>query len=107
MYPCTHLNPAVGEAYMAGDVQVSSLKDFMNVRVAPVMYLAILHVCLQLWLSNRSRTNKFSSTIWKARSAISGLYNRFFGHTHSQARLNAMASYDQSNELFKVILSCQ
>jgi len=36
---CTHvltsLNPAVGEAYMAGDVQVSSLRDFMIVSVAP------------------------------------------------------------------------
>jgi len=79
----------------------------MSVSVVPVIYLAILDVCLQLWLSNRSRTDKFSSTIWKACSTISGLYNRFFGHTHSQARLNAIASYDQSNELFRVILSCQ
>jgi len=49
---------------------------------------------------------KFTSTVWKACSAVSGLYNGFFGQTHSQARLNAVASYDQSNELFKVILSC-
>ena len=88
---------------MAGDVQVSSLKDFMDVSVAPVMYLTIPDICLQLWLSNRSRMDKFSSTIWRACSAISGLHNGFFGQTHSQARLNAVASYDQSNELFKVI----
>jgi len=90
---------------MAGGVQVSSLKDFMDVSVAPVMCLAI-RICLQLWLSNRTRMEKFTSTVWKACSAVSGLYNGFFGQTHSQARLNAVASYDQSNELFKVILSC-
>ena len=33
---------------------------------------------------------------------MSGLYNSFLGQTRSQARLNAIASYDQSNELFKV-----
>ena len=31
---------------MVGDVQVSSLKDFMDVSVAPVMYLAIPDICL-------------------------------------------------------------
>lgn len=77
-----------GEAYMAGDVQVSSLKDFMD-----------------LWLDNRSRVNKFPSSIWKLYSVTSGLYNGIFGQTYSQARLNAIASYDQSNELFKAFLS--
>lgn len=43
-----------------------------------------------------------SSTVAKVSSAISSLYNNFLGQTHSQARLNAIASYDQSNELFKV-----
>jgi cyclopropane-fatty-acyl-phospholipid synthase len=43
-----------------------------------------------------------SSTVFRLTSAISGLSNAFFGQTRSQARLNAMASYDQSNELFKV-----
>jgi cyclopropane-fatty-acyl-phospholipid synthase len=46
-----------------------------------------------------------SSTIAKVSSAMSGLYNRFLGQTQSQARLNAIASYDQSNELFKAFLS--
>jgi len=31
---------------MAGDVQVSSLKDFMDVSVAPVIYLAAPDICL-------------------------------------------------------------
>jgi cyclopropane-fatty-acyl-phospholipid synthase len=43
-----------------------------------------------------------SSTVARLSSAISGLYNSFLGQSRSQARLNAIASYDQSNELFKV-----
>jgi hypothetical protein len=43
-----------------------------------------------------------SSTLAKISSAVTGLYNSFLGQTKSQARLNAIASYDQSNELFKV-----
>jgi cyclopropane-fatty-acyl-phospholipid synthase len=43
-----------------------------------------------------------SSIVAKVSSAMSGLYNSFLGQTPSQARLNAIASYDQSNELFKV-----
>ncbi|KAF8898158.1 cyclopropane-fatty-acyl-phospholipid synthase [Gymnopilus junonius] len=77
------------EAYMLGDVQVSSLKGAMD-----------------LWLENQSGMEEtLSSTVAKVSSAISGLYNSFLGQTHSQARLNAIASYDQSNELFKAFLS--
>jgi len=47
-------------------------------------------------------TNTLSSTVAKVSSAIKGLYNSFLGQTGSQARLNAIASYDQLNELFKV-----
>ena len=43
-----------------------------------------------------------SSTVARLSSALSGLYNSFLGQTRSQARLNAIVSYDQSNELFKV-----
>lgn len=43
-----------------------------------------------------------SSTVSRITSAISGLSNAFLGQTRSRARLNAIASYDQSNELFKV-----
>ena len=43
-----------------------------------------------------------SSTVARLSSALSSLYNSFLGQTPSQARLNAIASYDQSNELFRV-----
>lgn len=46
-----------------------------------------------------------SSTVAKVSSAMSALYNNILGQTRSQARLNAIASYDQSNELFKAFLS--
>ncbi|TFK43114.1 cyclopropane-fatty-acyl-phospholipid synthase [Crucibulum laeve] len=77
------------EAYMIGDVEVSSLKGAMN-----------------LWLENQSGMEEtLSSTAAKISSTISGFYNSFLGQTRSQARLNAIASYDQSNELFKAFLS--
>ena len=43
-----------------------------------------------------------SSIAGRITSAISGLSNAVLGQTRSQARLNAIASYDQSNALFKV-----
>ncbi|PPQ81073.1 hypothetical protein CVT25_014536 [Psilocybe cyanescens] len=77
------------EAYMIGDVQVSSLKGAMDI-----------------WLQNQSgMEDTLSSTVAKISSAVSSLYNSFLGQTRSQARLNAIASYDQSNELFKAFLS--
>ncbi|KAF5372015.1 hypothetical protein D9615_008056 [Tricholomella constricta] len=77
------------EAYMIGDVQVSSLKSSMN-----------------LWLENQAgMEDTLSSAVARVSSAISSLYNSFLGQTRSQARLNAIASYDQSNELFKAFLS--
>ncbi|KAI9572427.1 Mycolic acid cyclopropane synthetase-domain-containing protein [Boletus coccyginus] len=76
------------EAYMVGDVEVSSLKAVMD-----------------LWLDNESGMDGLSSTISRITSAISGLSNAFLGQTRSRARLNAIASYDQSNELFKAFLS--
>jgi len=46
--------------------------------------------------------DSLSSAISRITSAISGVSNAFLGQTRSKARLNAIASYDQSNELFKV-----
>ncbi|KAJ7106583.1 cyclopropane-fatty-acyl-phospholipid synthase [Mycena epipterygia] len=81
----------VSEAYMIGDVEVSDLKGAMN-----------------LWLENQSGMEAtLSSTVAKISSALSGLYNSFLGQTRSQARLNVIASYDQSNELFKAFLSSE
>lgn len=45
--------------------------------------------------------SNLSSFLNRLVSAISGLSNAFTGQTKSRARLNAIASYDQSNELFK------
>jgi cyclopropane-fatty-acyl-phospholipid synthase len=56
-----------------------------------------------LWLENQAgMENTLSSSVARISSAASALYNTFLGQTISQARLNAIASYDQSNELFKV-----
>jgi len=77
------------EAYMIGDVEVSDLKGAMD-----------------LWLENQSGMEAtLSSTVAKISSTVSGLYNSFLGQTRSNARLNVIASYDQSNELFKAFLS--
>ncbi|GJE84825.1 cfs1-like protein [Phanerochaete sordida] len=76
------------EAYMVGDIDVDNLKGAMD-----------------LWLDNRSEMVSLSGTLGQAYSVFSGLSNALFGQTRSQARLNAMASYDQSNELFKAFLS--
>ena len=43
-----------------------------------------------------------STTVNRLASTISGLSNAFAGQTRTRARLNAIMSYDQSNELFKV-----
>ncbi|KAG6830963.1 hypothetical protein H0H92_013675 [Tricholoma furcatifolium] len=79
------------EAYMIGDIEVSSLKGSMD-----------------LWLENQAGMEEtLSSVAARISSAISGFYNSFLGQTRSQARLNAIASYDQSNELFKAFLSAE
>ena len=56
----------------------------------------------QLWLDNRSTMSAIHSLYSRLAAAFSGLRNAFFGQTRSRARLNVIASYDQSNELFKV-----
>ncbi|TFY65970.1 hypothetical protein EVG20_g5119 [Dentipellis fragilis] len=76
------------EAYMMGDVQVNDLKGVMK-----------------LWLENESGMANLTSTLGRVSSAMSGVWNALFGQTRSNARLNAIASYDQSNELFKTFLS--
>ncbi|KAJ7590598.1 cyclopropane-fatty-acyl-phospholipid synthase [Mycena floridula] len=77
------------EAYMIGDIDCPDLKGAMN-----------------LWLDNQAgMENTLSSSVARISSAMSALYNSFLGQTISQARLNAIASYDQSNELFKSFLS--
>ncbi|KAI0631650.1 cyclopropane-fatty-acyl-phospholipid synthase [Trametes polyzona] len=76
------------EAYMIGDVHIENLKSIMD-----------------LWLDNQSTVASVSSLYSRLLAACTGLRNAFFGQTRSRARLNAIASYDQSNELFQAFLS--
>ncbi|KAI0654338.1 cyclopropane-fatty-acyl-phospholipid synthase [Cubamyces menziesii] len=76
------------EAYMIGEVEIENLKSIMD-----------------LWLDNQSTASSVSSLYSRLAAAFSGLRNAFFGQTRSRARLNVIASYDQSNELFKAFLS--
>ncbi|KAJ3487084.1 hypothetical protein NLI96_g3776 [Meripilus lineatus] len=78
------------EAYMMGEVEVDNLKAVMD-----------------LWLDNQSSMTGLSSFLSRLSSTVSGLSNAIFGQTKFQARLNAIASYDQSNELFKAFLSSE
>jgi len=45
------------------------------------------------------------STLSRLSALVSGFYNAFLGQSLSQARLNVMDAYDQSNDLFKGFLS--
>jgi hypothetical protein len=56
----------------------------------------------QLWLDNEARMTGLSSFTHRLATTLSGWTNAFLGQTLSRARLNAVASYDQSNELFMV-----
>jgi len=63
----------------------------------------LISILIQLWLENQEgMETTLSSAVARISSAVTGLYNSFLGQTLSQARFNAIASYDQSNELFKV-----
>lgn len=78
------------EAYMMGDIELKSdnLEGFMS-----------------LWLENESRMACLNSVFKRFGSAVSGVYIALFGQTLTQARLNCITGYDQSNELFKAFLS--
>ncbi|KAI0641779.1 cyclopropane-fatty-acyl-phospholipid synthase [Trametes meyenii] len=76
------------EAYMIGEVDIENLKAIFD-----------------LWLDNQSTASAMSSLYSRLAAAFSGLRNAFFGQTRSRARLNVIASYDQSNELFQAFLS--
>ncbi|KAH9939659.1 cyclopropane-fatty-acyl-phospholipid synthase [Epithele typhae] len=76
------------EAYMIGDVEVANLKAIMD-----------------LWLENQGTMAAVSSLYSRLAAAATGLRNAFFGQTRSRARLNVVASYDQSNALFEAFLS--
>ena len=88
---------------MIGDVEVDNLKAVMDVSFSILTNEVDLSDMGdgQLWLDNQSVMTGLSSTVNKLASAISGISNALAGQTRARARLNAIASYDQSNELFK------
>ncbi|KIY73288.1 S-adenosyl-L-methionine-dependent methyltransferase [Cylindrobasidium torrendii FP15055 ss-10] len=61
---------------------------------------------MNLWLENQTgMESTLTSTYARVMSILSSLHNCFFGQSKTNARLNAIASYDQSNQLFKAFLS--
>ncbi|KDQ65099.1 hypothetical protein JAAARDRAFT_202329 [Jaapia argillacea MUCL 33604] len=78
----------VSEAYIFGEIHISSLKGLMD-----------------LWLDNEQGMASLSSSLASIASTFSSLFNAFFGQTKWRARANVIASYDQSNDLFKAFLS--
>lgn len=46
--------------------------------------------------------NGLSSVFVRVSSLLSGISNALFGQSLAMSRLNVIASYDQSNELFEV-----
>lgn len=92
---------------MMGELEVDDLKAVMDVSTSLLCKVSVEadqkgYLCPQLWLENQSHMVGLSSTIGRVSSVLSALSNALLGQTRSQARLNAIASYDQSNELFKV-----
>ncbi|PCH34668.1 S-adenosyl-L-methionine-dependent methyltransferase [Wolfiporia cocos MD-104 SS10] len=76
------------EAYMMGEIEVDNLEGI-----------------IKLFIDNLASVSQVSSAFSRLAATLSGLSNAFLGQTRSKARLNAIASYDQSNELFKAFLS--
>ncbi|KAI0699807.1 cyclopropane fatty acid synthase [Cytidiella melzeri] len=77
-----------GEAYMLGEIEIDNLTGVMR-----------------LWIENQDSFSELSSYAARMLSYVSSLSNVMFGQTKYQARLNAIASYDQSNDLFQSFLS--
>ncbi|KZV76688.1 CFS1-like protein [Peniophora sp. CONT] len=76
------------EAFMAGDVDVSSLKDVLN-----------------LYLDNEDTLQGLWTTMSMLREAASVAMVRLFGQSLSNAKLNVITGYDTSNAFFQSFLS--
>ncbi|TFY67533.1 hypothetical protein EVJ58_g1554 [Rhodofomes roseus] len=81
-------NLGFSEAFMMGEVQVDDLQ-----------------AVIELFIDNLSSLSNISWLYNKTIAAVSGLWNAFAGQTHTRARLNVVASYDLSNEMYKAFLS--
>ncbi|KAI0318099.1 cyclopropane fatty acid synthase [Amylostereum chailletii] len=82
------LSSTVAETYMMGQVKIKNLGNIMNV-----------------WLENEAGMTGTMPFVARLTATLSGLSNAFFGQTLHNSKLNVIASYDQSNELFKAFLS--
>ncbi|KAJ7929079.1 cyclopropane-fatty-acyl-phospholipid synthase [Mycena leptocephala] len=88
------------------DVHITVVNENFWLRLMLPVSEAYMIGDIELWLENQSGMEAtLSSTVATISSTVSGLYNSFLGQSRSNARLNAIASYDQSNELFKAFLS--
>ncbi|KAI0731500.1 cyclopropane fatty acid synthase [Fomitopsis betulina] len=81
-------NLGFSEAFMMGEVQTDDLG-----------------AVIEFFIDNLSGLSNISWLYNKTIAAASGLWNAFAGQTHSRARLNVIASYDLSNEMYKAFLS--
>ncbi|KZT01851.1 cyclopropane-fatty-acyl-phospholipid synthase [Laetiporus sulphureus 93-53] len=78
------------EAYMLGEVEADQLQ-----------------ATIELFIANQSGLSEVSSIYSRLTAAISSFSNALIGQTRFRARLNAIASYDQSNDLFQAFLSSE
>ena len=87
-----------------GDIDLKSdnLEGFMSVCVFLLIIIRSVDVVPQLWLENESGMTSLNSIFKRFSSTMSGVYIALFGQSLTQARLNCITGYDQSNELFKV-----
>ncbi|KAJ7092707.1 cyclopropane-fatty-acyl-phospholipid synthase [Mycena epipterygia] len=78
----------LAEGYMAGDFEVSSLSDLLN-----------------MWLDNRTQLQGLSSYFSMLFAKLSGIYINAFGQNLKMAKWNAQVAYDVLNEFMQCMLS--
>ena len=85
---------------MMGDIDLKSdnLEGLMSVCFFTLITLRSVDVVPQLWLENESGMTSLNSIIRRFSSAMSGVYIVLFGQSLTQAKLNCITGYDQSNE---------
>ncbi|KAH9175186.1 hypothetical protein EDB89DRAFT_1904070 [Lactarius sanguifluus] len=86
-------------------VRIVVLNDSFWKQIFLLISVHVLNYVSTLWLENESRMTSLNSVFKRLSSAVSGVYIALFGQTLTQARLNCITGYDQSNELFKAFLS--
>ncbi|KAI0289512.1 cyclopropane fatty acid synthase [Russula brevipes] len=85
-----HDDLGFSEAYMAGDIDLDPES---------------LECVINLWLDNEAGMTAMTSIFRRLSTTVSGWSNAYFGQTRSRSRLNVIAGYDQSNDLYEAFLS--